>query len=281
MFERYSEKARRAIFFARYEASEYGSPYIETEHILLGLLREDSALVNRLAKDGISKSRIREQIDKQTVRRERISTSVEIPLTDECKRVLRLAAESADRLKHRSVEPEHLLLGILRVENCLAAQLLVKSGLQPAAAERVVNESRSIYTASAVISGQLALESFLGGLKVLKSDELIDNFAENAEFIDVSGQRWNREEIWRQFETLFAHYAKKNASYVIESTLAETRELLVATVLWKNAMLASEERIWLHRMTAILIAERGDWSILLLQVTPVQPASATAKQSGN
>ena len=47
MFERYTEKARRVIFFARYEASQFGSPYIETEHLLLGLLREDKALANR------------------------------------------------------------------------------------------------------------------------------------------------------------------------------------------------------------------------------------------
>ena len=45
MFERYTEKARRVIFFARYEASQFGSPYIETEHLLLGLLREDRAVV--------------------------------------------------------------------------------------------------------------------------------------------------------------------------------------------------------------------------------------------
>jgi len=47
MFERYTEKARRAIFFARYEASKFGSECIETEHLLLGLMREDRALVNR------------------------------------------------------------------------------------------------------------------------------------------------------------------------------------------------------------------------------------------
>jgi len=47
MFERYTEKARRVIFFARYEASQFGSPYIETEHLLLGLLREDKQLANR------------------------------------------------------------------------------------------------------------------------------------------------------------------------------------------------------------------------------------------
>jgi ATP-dependent Clp protease ATP-binding subunit ClpA len=47
MFERYTEKARRVIFFARYEASQFGSPYIETEHMLLGILREDKRLTNR------------------------------------------------------------------------------------------------------------------------------------------------------------------------------------------------------------------------------------------
>jgi ATP-dependent Clp protease ATP-binding subunit ClpC len=47
MFQRYTEKARRVIFFARYEAGQYGSPYIETEHLLLGFLREDRALVKR------------------------------------------------------------------------------------------------------------------------------------------------------------------------------------------------------------------------------------------
>ena len=50
MFERYTEKARRIIFFARYEASQYGSPYIETEHLLLGIVREDKALSFRFLK---------------------------------------------------------------------------------------------------------------------------------------------------------------------------------------------------------------------------------------
>ena len=49
MFERYTEKSRRVIFFARYEASQYGSPYIETEHLLLGLLRESPDLTRQLA----------------------------------------------------------------------------------------------------------------------------------------------------------------------------------------------------------------------------------------
>jgi len=88
MFERYTEKARRVIFFARYEASQFGSPYIETEHLLLGLLREDKALTNRFLRSHASVESIRKQIEAHTTIREKVSTSVDLPLSNECKRVL-------------------------------------------------------------------------------------------------------------------------------------------------------------------------------------------------
>jgi len=75
MFERYTEKARRVIFFARYEASQFGSPYIETEHLLLGLLREDKALAHRLMRSHLSFESMRKQIEEHTVIREKVSTS--------------------------------------------------------------------------------------------------------------------------------------------------------------------------------------------------------------
>jgi ATP-dependent Clp protease ATP-binding subunit ClpC len=87
MFERYTERARRVIFFARYEASNYGSRYIETEHLLLGLLREDRALTKWIPGKGNVEPEIRSEIEKRITRGERISTSVEVPLTDECKKV--------------------------------------------------------------------------------------------------------------------------------------------------------------------------------------------------
>src|SRR5438067_11207491 len=78
MFERYTEKARRVIFFARYEASQFGSPYIETEHLLLGLLREDKALTNRFLRSHASVESIRKQIEGHTTIREKVSTSVDL-----------------------------------------------------------------------------------------------------------------------------------------------------------------------------------------------------------
>jgi len=271
MFERYSEKARRVIFFARYEASNYGSRYIETEHLLLGLLRE-GPLAKWFPGESNVATAIRSEIEKRITLGERISTSVEVPLSADCKKVLTLAGETSERLRHRLVEPEHILIGILRMEASLAAQILTARGVKPEPIQEQLAKALSpSYQSSATVSALLTLNSFLAGLKCLNSEELISFFATDGNFIDACGKRWNREEIWKGFETLFAPYAKRNASYVVEATLVETRrELFVASVLWKNALLASEQRAWTHQMSVVLSPEDGDWKILLAQVTPVQ-----------
>jgi ATP-dependent Clp protease ATP-binding subunit ClpC len=130
MFEKYTEKARRVIFFARYEASQFGSPYIETEHLLLGLLREDKALTNRFLRGYSQVEVIRKQIEGHTVMREKVSTSVDLPLSNEGKRVLGYAAEEAARLSHQHIGTEHLLLGLLREENSFGAQILNEHGVR-------------------------------------------------------------------------------------------------------------------------------------------------------
>jgi ATP-dependent Clp protease ATP-binding subunit ClpC len=124
MFEQYTEKARRIFFFARYEASNFGAPCIETEHLLLGILRESSILpsINSI-------KYIQQRIRAVTPVREKISTSVDLPLSDESKRVLVYSAEEAEKLKHVYIGPGHLLLGLLREENSLAANLLRERGL--------------------------------------------------------------------------------------------------------------------------------------------------------
>ena len=129
MFERYTEKARRVIFFARYEASVFGSPHIETEHLLLGVVREHKALTSWM-RPPASEESIREQIEAKVVWRDPIPTSVDLPLSKESKRVLAYAAEEADGLGHKHIGTEHLLLGLLREEKCFAAALLQERGME-------------------------------------------------------------------------------------------------------------------------------------------------------
>lgn len=129
MFENYSERARRAIFFARYEASQFGSPYIETEHILLGVFRADNALMNQLLPQTPMET-IHKQIEQHSGAGPKTSTFVDLPLSNEGKRVIMYASEEATTLSHEHIVPGHLLLGVLREEHCFAAEILYENGLR-------------------------------------------------------------------------------------------------------------------------------------------------------
>jgi catechol 2,3-dioxygenase-like lactoylglutathione lyase family enzyme len=129
MFERYNEKARRTIFFARYEASQFGSPEIEAEFILLGLLREDRALSARFLPSLNTTEGLHREIERHRRPGEKTPTFVDLPLSNECKQVLAHAAEESERLGHGYIGPEHLLLGILREEQSFAAKLLQRNGV--------------------------------------------------------------------------------------------------------------------------------------------------------
>jgi ATP-dependent Clp protease ATP-binding subunit ClpC len=132
MFEKYTEKARRVLFFARYEASQFGSSYIETEHLLLGLIREDKNLTNRfLPRANATIQDIRKEIEGRTLVRDKVSTSVDLPFSEESKRVLNNAAEESERLSHKHIGTEHILLGLLRQDKSVAAEILREHGLRP------------------------------------------------------------------------------------------------------------------------------------------------------
>ena len=136
MFERYTEKARRVIFFARYEASQFGSPCIETEHLLLGLLREDKALANRFLRSSASVESIRKQIEAHTTLREKVSTSVDLPLSHECKRVLAYGAETLKPLVMDAVAEQRGVGIMTRARwQALSDQLVESKQLKPAQAD--------------------------------------------------------------------------------------------------------------------------------------------------
>lgn len=131
MFERYTENARRVLFFARYESSQLGDLQITIEHLLLGLGRATTGTAARILRErGISIEDIRQEIARHSAVREKVSTSVEIPFNNETKRVLQFAAEEADGLRHSHIGTEHLLLGVLREENSRAATILMTRGLR-------------------------------------------------------------------------------------------------------------------------------------------------------
>lgn len=143
MFEIYTEKGRRAIFFARFEAGSFGSPAIETEHLLLGLLRENKGIGERFLRGHEPVESIRKQIEARTPPGEKISTSVDLPISEEVGRVFAYASEEAERLGHKHLGTEHLLLGLLREEKCFAAVLLNEHGIELAAMRSAMEKDSS------------------------------------------------------------------------------------------------------------------------------------------
>ena len=142
MFERYTEKARRIIFFARHEASQWGASYIDTSHMLLAMLREDKALFEKLLGSAQPFDNAAELLGLK-LSGEKVSTSVDLPLDAQMKRVLKLAADESTAMRHEHITPGHLLIGLLK-EPSPASQLLEEKGLNLAKVTVTIKEMSSV-----------------------------------------------------------------------------------------------------------------------------------------
>jgi quinol monooxygenase YgiN len=131
MFERYTERARRVLFFARYEASQLGSTAIDTEHLLLGLLRENRGISSRIFEQArLDALAVHVEIHDAAAGRPKIATSVEIPIVEAAKAALEHAAAEADGLRHNYIGTEHLLLGLLHDPESVAGGILTRAGMR-------------------------------------------------------------------------------------------------------------------------------------------------------
>jgi hypothetical protein len=144
MFERYTESARRSLFLAREEATERGASLIETEHLLLGVLRADDGSLEKLLPPGTSA----ETLAGQLPARIGASGSRDCPLSHETKRVLTYAAEDAEAMAVRHIGCEHLLLGLTREDSFLATRLLKTCGIHREQLWKQVAESIGSYSSA-------------------------------------------------------------------------------------------------------------------------------------
>ncbi len=128
-FEKFSERARRALTRAQEEAQHFGHNYIDTEHILLGLIAEEDSVASQvLANLGVAVSKVRSAVEFIVGRGGRPNTS-EVGLTPRAKKVIELAVDEARRLNHSYIGTEHLLLGLLREREGSAAGVLESLGV--------------------------------------------------------------------------------------------------------------------------------------------------------
>ena len=128
MFERFTDQARRVVVVAQEESRKLGHDYIGTEHILLGILGAgESVAVQALASLGVSLEAAREQVE-EIVGRGSQQVSGHIPFTPRAKKVLELSLREAIQLGHNYIGTEHILLGLIREGEGVAAQVLTRLG---------------------------------------------------------------------------------------------------------------------------------------------------------
>ncbi len=138
LWQRFTERARKVVFYAQEEAQKFGEGYVSTEHLLLGLVREsDSVAARVLEKLGVSLSRIRAEVEKQLPRGD-ARQSQDMTLTPRAKRVIDLAYDEARNLNNNYIGTEHLLLGLIREGDGLAGRVLAKLGVELEKARREV-----------------------------------------------------------------------------------------------------------------------------------------------
>jgi ATP-dependent Clp protease ATP-binding subunit ClpC len=129
MFERFTERARRVVALAQDEATLLSHNYVGTEHLLLGLLHEGHGIAARaLESAGISLDVVRQQVE-EIIGRGRQAPEGHIPFTPRAKNVLELSLREALLLGHTYIGTEHILLGLIREGDGVAAQVLVSLGL--------------------------------------------------------------------------------------------------------------------------------------------------------
>jgi ketosteroid isomerase-like protein len=227
-----------------------------------------------LAKRGTG-DEIRKEIEGGIERRERISTSVEVPLSEDSKRILRFAADEAEKFGHRHVGTEHFVLGVLMMPDSRAGRILLERGVSLPGFRAQVSTSfgsgREAWRLRESDEAEATINAFLAGIRASKWTELSSYFAADAQFVDSAGKRWRgREEIGQQFEALFVPYAKKGVTFTLESVDPGATDMFLASVLWENVTVSGAASKSMHRVT-ILVEEKGrDRTVFFIQVTPVR-----------
>ncbi len=145
--ERFTQRARRVLSLAQEEAERLQHNYIGTEHLLLGLMREDGGVAGRVLRDlGLEQSRVEELVERLT-RASTRTTMVQLDLSPGTKKVLELAVDEARRMGHHYIGTEHLLLGLVRQSEGVAIDVLKRLGVSP---EEIRRQTRRVLQESPV-----------------------------------------------------------------------------------------------------------------------------------
>ena len=222
--ERFTQRARRVLSLAQEEAERMRHAYIGTEHLLLGLMREEGGVAGRVLRDlGVEQRRVQEMVERLTgASAGRASTVSKIDLAPGTKRVLELAVDEARRMGHHYIGTEHLLLGLVRQNEGVAMDVLKKLGIS---AEQIRRQTRRVLQENPVQSANRAPAASAAARKERPKTPLVDQLATDLTALAEEGKLdpviGRQMEIERVIQIL-ARRTKNNTALIGEPGVGKT-----------------------------------------------------------
>jgi ATP-dependent Clp protease ATP-binding subunit ClpC len=220
MFERFTDRARRVVVLAQEEAKQLNHNYIGTEHILLGLIREgDGIAAKALAELSISIDNVREQVQ-EIIGQGQTAPTGHIPFTPRAKKVLELSLREALQLGHNYIGTEHILLGLIREGEGVAAQVLVKLGADLTRVRQTVIQLLSGYQCkdSAVVGGTESTSSDKGSTILDQYGRNLTQAARDGKLDPVIGREKEMERVMQ----ILSRRTKNNPVLIGEPGVGKT-----------------------------------------------------------
>jgi ATP-dependent Clp protease ATP-binding subunit ClpC len=222
--ERFTQRARRVLSLAQEEAERMRHAYIGTEHLLLGLMREEGGVAGRVLRDlGVEQRRVQEMVERFTgASAGRASTVSKVDLAPGTKRVLELAVDEARRMGHHYIGTEHLLLGMVRQNEGVAMDVLKKLGIS---AEQIRRQTRRVLQENPVQSANRAPAASTAARKERPKTPLVDQLATDLTALAEEGKLdpviGRQMEIERVIQIL-ARRTKNNPALIGEPGVGKT-----------------------------------------------------------
>ncbi len=273
MFERLTEQSRRSIFFARYEATHYLNSFIETEHLLLGILREDKPLSSFLQRRGASVDEIRRKLEERISApgRKKSADTTELHLSAECHRILKNAVAEADRFHDPNIGTAHLLLALLSEQESAAAGILRDSGVKAAQLRQELERGASAQRERPL---QAALEDFFQSWVRGEFKSFSSFFEDDAMLIDERGAQHHGTAAITEYCSRVRDGGMDLNTLEITPSGAHFLQEKVAVVPidWAFADAVPGQAPRRVRSMLVMRERDGQWWIAAAQLTEVRPA---------
>jgi hypothetical protein len=281
MFERYTEHARRAIYFAKYEAAHAGSRSIDPEHLALGLLWDSYPLVRYLNSSATTLPGLREKLGVRPNPRKPLSMKDQIPLSTRSKQIIRETALASDDLGQNHIGPEHLMLALLKIKKPLLDKIFPGGQADLDSLRNRIAKVPPPVTNAEANGNSVTVASVLESLTAGVDDIFLPYLADELQFMGVNGNlHLGRNAFVKSKKDLLGPFSGKTVTFKVEAEEKKSSGIRICTLLWKEPNKVGKLDEDDLPMTALFSVGNDGFSLFLIDVAS-SAASPTKQGPGN